>query len=147
MIEVIATFSVNEIKQLWVLLNERCFDGRLREPIFSLEYDLMERANDFASDNHITPIDADGDSGKHLLGLCLWQFSRNRAVILLDKSITDPRTLVKVMAHEMVHQDLAEQHGFGEMCRMGHGPAFKAYKQLIERYPGLRLTGEDFDPI
>lgn len=142
-----AGFSPQEVIQLWSLLNDRCFDSKLKKPIIVLDdqQGIEARVEDFIEDWGLA--NAEDRKGGSTLGLVLWDFKRSLAVIVLSKSLTSAHDLMHVLAHEMVHQALAEKHGYQTMCRIGHGPQFSAYQMNIERYPGLTLLGANFTKI
>ncbi len=138
-----ASFSIREVSELWDMLNVQCFDGLLKKPILVMQDEdiMQERVEDFMYDHGIVHVD---QKGKSTLGLVLWDYGKSRAAILINKSITSGKELMLVLVHEMVHQALAESEGYIAMCKIGHGPKFRAYKERVERYKGLYLTGEDF---
>lgn len=140
------TFTASQVAKLWELLNATCFSNALSKPSFVIQRNLKKRVSDFIADYNL-PAHADTTKQGDTLGLVLWDFKRNQATIVIDTSVDNPKDLMMVLAHEMVHQALAEKHGYQKMCVIAHGPEFKAYKANIERYKGLKLTGEDFLPI
>ena len=44
----------------------------------------------------------------------------------------------------MVHQHMAQIHGYRAMCDMGHGTAFMEYRERIRRYKGLDLLPDRY---
>ena len=141
-----ASFSSRAVSELWAMLNTTCFDGLLKKPFIVLQDDeeMQVRVEDFMEDYSIAHVD---QKDRSIMGLVLWDYGKSRAAILINKAITNPRMLMLVLVHEMVHQALAEKHGYVQMCKIAHGPQFKAYKEQVERYKGLYLTGEDFNRI
>jgi hypothetical protein len=142
-----ASYSGSEVAQLWTVLNRVCFDSALTRPFFSIESqaDMANRVNDFVHDYGLDP--SQNKHGNQTLGFTLWDFKADKAAIVISKDVKDAHTLIVTMAHEMVHQALAETYGFVEMCKMGHGPKFVAYKSKVERYKGLYLTNDRFERI
>jgi hypothetical protein len=53
--------------------------------------------------------------------------------------------LIQVLAHEMVHQALAEKHGYVGMLKIGHGAEFMSYADDIKKYRGIKLYGASYD--
>lgn len=133
------TVTHSGLLALWQDFNATCFDGNLRAPLILLESGrkLSERIEDFIADHSLSHVDKTDDNEPG--GLVLWSASTQRAVIIINSGMDLAETKI-VLAHEMVHQALAEEHGYIPMCRLGHGPSFLAYKRNIERYPGLYLT-------
>lgn len=141
-------YSSREVLALWHHLNEVCFDSSLKQPLIAVEDNesLLVRYDDFVEDYKVAHADVKPD-GAFVEGMVLWDSIRKRAVIILNKGITTAKDLMLILAHEMVHQALAEKYGYNQMCRIGHGPRFKAYASKVARYPKLYLTGPDFSPI
>lgn len=141
-----ASFSPRAIAKLWDMLNTVCFDGLLKKPIIVLqdEDDMQVRVEDFMHDHGIAHVD---QKDRSTMGLVLWDYGKARAIILINKAIVNPRELMLVLVHEMVHQALAESEGYIAMCKIGHGTKFKAFKEQVARYKGLYLTGADFNRI
>src|SRR5574343_1964632 len=91
------SFSVEQVKLLWEDINETCFDNELKLP--KLEIVEQDVINKFKSEKD--PEDAD------ILGYC---GEKNGEIFLMfSKEIESASELMETVAHEMVHQDLAEK--------------------------------------
>ena len=135
----LSSYTSAELRNTWKHLNQVCFDGSLTVPFLAMESSdtLLSRVDDFVEDYNIDPK-LDVRSG-YPAGLCLWDFPRDRATILVSKDIKTANEFIEVVAHEMVHQAIAQQLGFKEMCVIGHGPVFMSYRSRLARHPGLKL--------
>lgn len=135
----LSSYTSVELKNTWNHLNQVCFDGILKVPFLAMESPdtLLSRVDDFVADYNIDPK-LDVRSG-YPAGLCLWDFPRDRATILISRDIKTANEFLEVVAHEMVHQAIAQQLGFKEMCVIGHGPVFLSYRSRLARHPGLKL--------
>jgi hypothetical protein len=129
------TFTMSMVKQLWQELNKACFESKLHEPPIYLESSLNHLVSGQYLDKH-----ENGD----VLGFCDEDPETHELVLLLSTKIESPHELMQVLAHEMVHQALAEKLGYVQMLKVGHGPAFMAYAPAIKRYHNLVLFGASF---
>ena len=141
----LAAHTHDALKNLWELLNDTCFEGSLNPPILIQEggKDLNSRVEDFVIDHGLPHLDM---RGNETCGLVLWDHNRDRAIIVINSGL-NPKDLMLTMAHEMVHQKLAQELGYYAMCRAGHGPLFRSYKESVMRYKGLYLTDANFNKI
>jgi hypothetical protein len=123
------SFSVEQVKLLWEDINETCFDSELKLP--KLEIVEQDVINKFKSEKD--PEDAD------ILGYC---GEKNGEIFLMfSKEIESASELMETVAHEMVHQDLAEKYGYLRMLQIGHKAAFMDYKPIIKLYHNVVLKG------
>ena len=120
------TFTLAQVRQLWRELNATSFNGDLTEPLILIEQDL---------DHMVPPGYADKFGGGDVLGFCDEDPESKELVLLLSMKINDAVELMEVVAHEMVHQALAEEHGYQQMLRIGHGTAFMSYALAIKKIP------------
>jgi hypothetical protein len=128
-------FTIQQTKQLWRELNKVAFDGELKEPPIYLESDL----------NHLVPPDYGDKFGSgDCLGYCDEDPETKEIVLLISTKIESARELMMVLAHEMVHQALAEKHSYYEMLKIGHGEEFMSYAPKIKRYHDLKLVGPNY---
>lgn len=133
---VTASFTLSQCWRLWNEINEVCFDGELRPPLhIIIERDLSHLID------HNHPLD-EGDGGG-IAGFCDLDPHTHQEVLLF-RSDLQPRELMEVMAHEMVHQHLAQTVGYRRMCQIGHNRVFDDYAERISRYHGLKLLGEKY---
>lgn len=122
--------------RLWNEINDTCFDGELRPPLkIIVESDLSH----LLEGRH----ELDEGQGGGVAGYCDIDPDTQQEVILLIDDM-DARELMEVMAHEMVHQHLAQTHGYTNMCRLGHAAAFEEYAPRIARYYGIKLLGAGY---
>lgn len=132
-------FSLNDVKQLWREINHVCFEGDLHEPLILIEEDLAHL---------LTPeqqrIMADRFGTGQILGYCDEDPETGEVVLLFCSDMDDARELVAVVAHEMVHQALAEKHGYRGMLKVGHGPEFMGYAADIKKYHNTKLLGPSY---
>lgn len=134
---VTANFTTHQLWQLWELLNETCFDGELKKPLYILQEPDLSHLLDRPH-----PIAGEGDSGQ-MTGYCDEDPATKRPVLLFLRGLSE-HEMLEVMAHEMVHQHLMQKHGYTRMCRMGHGPVFDSYKSTIAKYKGLKLLTDRY---
>jgi hypothetical protein len=125
-------FSIHDIEQVWEDINTKIFDGNLKRPKFRLEDDL----------NYLVPKEFHPGPDAHILGFC--NQVNDKIVLQFSKEIYNAakpmREMIEVVAHEMVHQDLAQIHGYKEMCEIDHGPEFMAYAPRIKNYYNIILS-------
>jgi hypothetical protein len=124
--------TLSKVKHLWHDINNVCFEGKLKEPRILLEPDLSHL---------ISPEYRERMGEGEAMGYCDRDPESGEIVLLFSNKITDPRELMQVVAHEMVHQDLAEEHGYDEMLRIGHSTGFTRYTSIIKRYYNTVLDG------
>lgn len=122
--------------RLWNEINDACFDGELRPPLkIIVESDLQH----LLEGRH----ELDEGQGGGVAGYCDIDPDTGQEVILLIDDM-DARELMEVMAHEMVHQHLAQTQGYTKMCQIGHAAAFEGYAERIARYYGIKLLGAGY---
>lgn len=122
--------------RLWNEINDTCFDGELRPPLrIVIESDLQHLLD--------RKHELDEGQGGGVAGYCDIDPDTEQEVILLVDDM-DARELMEVMAHEMVHQHLAQTHGYLNMCRLGHAAVFESYAPRIARYYGIKLLGAGY---
>ena len=133
------TFNKSRVERLWKEINDVCFDGELHKPMILIEEDL----------NHLVPSSwKDTDKDGQCLGYCDLdpdpEDNPHDIVLLFSHKIDNAKELVEVVAHEMVHQALAEKHGYRGMLKIGHGSEFMAYKDAVKKYHNTTLHGASF---
>ncbi len=129
-------FSLQQANQLFRDMNRIIFNNEISAPWIIFESNL----------NHLVPpqfadLTKDGD----VLGFCDLDPDTKKCVILLNAKIRRADTFMEVLAHEMVHQHLAETTSYQDMLRAGHGPTFMAYTSKVRQYRGLILRGATFE--
>ena len=128
-------FSQADVKRLWREINHTCFDGELTEPPIYIEQDL----------NHLVPKQyTDKFGGGDALGYCDEDPETKEIVLLISTKVESARELMEVLAHEMVHQALAEKHGYIGMLKVGHGAEFMSYAPAIKKYYNMKLLGASY---
>ena len=132
-----ANFNTHHLWQLWHLLNDTCFDGELEKPLYILQEPDLSHMIDRPH-----PIKREGEDGE-IAGYCDQDPTTKRIVLLFLNNLSE-REMLRVMAHEMVHQHMAQIHGYRAMCDMGHGTAFMEYRERIRRYKGLDLLPDRY---
>ncbi len=133
-------YTVDDVRRLWVEINQVCFDGELTEPKIFIESDLAHLIDEPTREK-IRKQHGDVD----IMGYCDQDPETHDIVLLFLDDMADGRELLQIVAHEMVHQALAEKHGYDQMRRFGHGPEFKAYAPLIKKYHNAKLLGATYD--
>ena len=129
-------FTASDVKRLWREINHTCFNGDLTEPPIYLEQDL----------NHLVPkAYADKFGGGDALGYCDEDPESKEIVLLISTKVESPRELMEVVGHEMVHQALAEKHGYVGMLKVGHGAEFMSYAPAIKKYYNMTLLGASYE--
>jgi hypothetical protein len=128
-------FSQADVRRLWCEINYTCFNGELTEPPIYIEQDL----------NHLVQKQyTDKFGGGDALGYCDEDPETKEIVLLLGTKIESARELMEVLAYEMVHQALAEKHGYIGMLKVGHDAEFMSYAQAIKKYYNLKLLGASY---
>jgi hypothetical protein len=123
--------------RLWNEINEVCFDGTLRPPVrIVIESDLSHMLN-----GRLHELD-DGTGGG-IAGYCDLDNDTGQEVLLLLDDM-NARELMEVLAHEMVHQHLAQTLGYTNMCRTGHTELFNSYAPKIHKYYGINLLDSSY---
>lgn len=137
-------YSHASIMIIWKNANDIVFNNKLNEPKFSLEQNLQKYTNFFIPDG----------IGGTLLGFCDWSdliwdqrkepydFDTFHPVLRFAKSIKDRKELEEIVVHEMVHQMIAQQHGYRYMCEVNHGPEFMAYAPSVAKYKNIKLFAD-----
>ena len=125
------SFAKADVERVWSEINHVCFDGTLDRPTFVIEDDL----------NHLYPGLAEG---KDTLGHCDEDPDDGAIVILLSRKIESAKELIAVLAHEMVHQSLAQEFGYAAMLKIGHGPLFSQHAVSIRLYHNTPLLDREF---
>lgn len=121
------TFTIFDIEKVWEDINAKLFDDKLKRPKFRLEDDL----------NYLVPEEHRPENA-YILGYC--DQDNNKTILRFCTRIDDPEELIAVIAHEMVHQSLAEKHGYEKMVDIDHGPDFMAYAPLLKNYHNIVLS-------
>ena len=135
LLEITYHFSQADVKRLWREINHTCFDGELTEPPIYIEQDL----------NHLVPKQyADKFGEGDALGYCDEDPETKEIVLLISTKVESARELMEVLAHEMVHQALAEKHGYIGMLKVGHGAEFMSYAPAIKKYYNMKLLGASY---
>jgi hypothetical protein len=119
------------VEHHWKAINKASFDGKLKHPKISVL--SQEDMNKLGKSS-------DGD----ILGYCDAKDLDN-IKLYFSKDITDIIELAKIVAHEMVHQALAQELGYHEMRIAEHGSKFMAYAPQIKKYRGTLLVGKSID--
>jgi len=119
--------SLDSIKQIWADVNTKIF-GNLNEPEFTLEADL----------DYLVPVENRPENA-HIMGYCDNK-GANGITLRFCERIKDVKELINVVVHEMVHQALAQRHGYDEMCDIDHGDQFMAFAKIVKRYHGVNLS-------
>jgi len=128
------TVRLDDIKAVWQDINTKLFEDELNTPKFTLEDDL----------NYLAPEEKRPSEHAYILGYT--DHDSSGVVLRFCKRIENPREMIEVVAHEMVHQALAERYGYDEMLRVGHGPRFMRYGVLLKKYHNIvlsRTLGDD----
>ena len=134
------SFTLSQLHRLWGEINEACFDGELTKPRLLIEDNL----------DHMVPADylaqaRKEDPDAEIMGFVDEDIhGDNGLVVLIADIMSGPKELVEVVAHEMVHQALAEKHGYKKMCQIGHGHEFMEYAEAIKKYHNTTLIGKEY---
>jgi hypothetical protein len=129
-------FTQTDVRRLWRDINAVCFNGDLYEPPIYVESNLNHLMS-----REVAQKIADRFGKVDILGYCDEDPETQEIVLLFNSNMRTARELMAVVAHEMVHQALAEKHGYATMVKMGHGPEFRAYAPAIKKYHNLDLLG------
>ena len=133
-------YTLADVKRLWTEINQVCFDGELTEPKIFIEPDLSHLVDEETM-KRIQQKHGNAD----IMGFCDEDPESHDIVLLFLDDMADGQELMQVVAHEMVHQALAEKHGYEQMKRLGHGPEFMAYAEQIKKYHNANLLGASYD--
>jgi hypothetical protein len=122
--------NVETIKEIWEDANDKVFQGQLDKPKFTLEDDLnyinkRYPHNEEARNGDIVAF-CDKEGSKFILRFC-------------KSVIKNPRDLMEVVVHEMVHQAEAERTTYLKMCEDPHGDNFFAWADAVATYHNMVL--------
>lgn len=133
------SYSVADVKRLWNEINNISFDGTLNVPKIFLEsnFDHLVPAEYLAFVRKTNP-------NAEIMGFCDEDPEDHDTVLLIANHITDPVELIQVVAHEMVHQAIAEEKGYSQMEKIGHNAEFMAYAEKIKKYHHTSLIGKEY---
>jgi hypothetical protein len=132
-------FNVNDVKQLWREINRVSFGGKLHEPPIYVEPTLNHLLNPAQAQQM-----ADEFGSGEILGYCDEDPETGEVVLLFNADMRTASELMDVVAHEMVHQALAQEYGYVGMLKAGHGPKFMAYAPAIAKYHGVKLLDASY---
>ena len=128
-------FDLNQVGQLWADINKVCFNNKLNKPPIYIEPDL----------NHLVPPEyADKFGSGDVLGYCDEDPETKEIVLLVAAKMHTAIELMQVVAHEMVHQALAEKYGYQKMLQIGHGQEFIEYANSVKKYHNTVLHGASY---
>lgn len=133
-------YTLPDVKRLWTEINQVCFDGELTEPKIFIEPDLSHLIDE-ATMERIREKHGNAD----IMGYCDEDPDTHEVVLLFLDDMADGHELMQVVAHEMVHQALAEKYDYDQMRRIGHGPEFMSYAEKIRKYHNAKLLGASYD--
>ena len=130
-------FTIADYTRVWKEINQVCFDGELSEPKIFLDNDLSHLVDD--------PKYFDRFENGQIIGYCDEDPDDHEIVLLFWNGLSDPREMIQVVAHEMVHQALAEKYSYEKMLKLGHGPEFMSYSNTIKAYHNIELFGASYN--
>lgn len=142
LMELAPTYSKASVAIIWQEANRVCFNGELNSAEFSVEQNLSKYLQFFTAE----------DGGGEMLAFCDWSNvtfdSRQKPydmhkftpVLRFVKHIKDRQTLEQIVVHEMVHQRIAQDVGYAEMCNIGHGPGFMKYSAAVRKFKNVELS-------